>query len=99
MTPWQPNTTTTSNEQDQNRDQEPRPATDTDHYAEQTTRHKQQDRRTKGSRERSRAAHLCITILGYQPAFSRLEMHRPRAARLLDLQQPPERPSTRSSGC
>ena len=72
MTIEKPITKTSSTDQNHEPGQEqetgPRPLPDTDHYAEQTTRHEQQDRRTKGSRERSKAAHLCITIPGHGPA-------------------------------
>lgn len=92
-------TATTAKNQSKKKDQELRPLPDTDHYAEETTRHEQQDPRTKRSRERSRAAHLCITIPGHGPASGRPEMHRSRPGRLLDLQQRPEPPRRRSSGC
>ena len=75
MTTEAPITTTSSTDQNHEPGQEQetraRPLPDTDHYAEQTTRHEQQDRRTKRSRERSRAAHLCITIPRHGPASGR----------------------------
>lgn len=99
MTTEAPTTATTAKNQSKKKDQEPSPLPDTDHYAEQTSRDEQQDRRTKGSRERSRAAHLCITIPGHGPASGRLEPHRWRAARFLDLQRRPVALRRRSSEC
>jgi hypothetical protein len=67
--------TTSSTDQNQEPGQEQetraRPLPDTGHYTEQTTSHEQQDPRTKRSRERSRAAHLCITIPRHAPASGR----------------------------
>jgi hypothetical protein len=70
-------TTTTSTDQDEEPGQEQetrtRPLPNTDHYAEQTTRHEQQDPGTERSRERSEGAHLGITIRGPGPASGRPE--------------------------
>jgi hypothetical protein len=65
----------THHEQQQEPETEQRSRTtpDTGHYAEQPTRHDQQDTRTKRSRERSNDSHLGITILGCAPAAGRLE--------------------------
>jgi hypothetical protein len=48
--------------QEQETEQRSRTTPDTGHYAEQTTRHDQQETPTKRSRERSNDSHLCITI-------------------------------------
>lgn len=99
MTTDEPITATTAKNQSKKKDQEPRPLPDTDHYAEQMTSHEQQDRRTKGSRERSRAAHLCITIPGHGPSLGRLGTRHSRPGRFLDLHQRSEASPTGSSGC
>ena len=95
MTTRETITRTTSKNQSQEKDQEPRPLPDTDHYTEQTTRHEQQDSRTKRSRERSEDAHLGITIRGAGPASGRHLA--PRAAGF--RQERPPSTSIRSSGC
>jgi hypothetical protein len=99
MTTQQPITTCTSKSKNQDTEQEPRPATDTDHYTEQTTRHEQQDPRTKRSRERSEDAHRGITIRGSRPASGRPPISETRAGRLVDLHCAREDCTRRWSGC
>lgn len=95
MITHRPITTTTSKNQNQEKDQEPGPLPDTDHYAEQTTRHDQQDTDTKRSRERSEDAHLGITIRGSGPASGLPE----GPTRSAVVAQPPLSIFAGSSGC
>ena len=99
MTTQQSTTTTTSNNQTQDEEQEPRTATDTDHYTEQTRRHEQKDLRTKRSRERSEDAHRGITIRGSRPASGRPSNSKTSVHRRVDLPRAREGRSQRWSGC
>ena len=99
MTTNQAITTTSGTDQTHEPGQEQetrtRPLPDTGHYTKQTTKHDQQDTRTKRSRERSEDAHLGITIRGFGPASGRPE----GSTRSGVVAQPPLSISTRSSGC